>query len=33
VLRRDPVRVVLSILGILAALSALALVPFLLHRP
>jgi hypothetical protein len=33
VVRREPLRVLLSILGILAALAALALVPFLLHRP
>jgi hypothetical protein len=33
VLRREPLRVLLSILGILAALAVLALVPFLLHRP
>ena len=33
VVRREPLRVLLSVLGILAALAALALVPFLLHRP
>jgi hypothetical protein len=33
VLRREPLRVLLSILGIAAALAVLALVPFLLHRP
>ena len=33
VLRREPLRVLLSILGIVAALAVLALVPFLLHRP
>jgi hypothetical protein len=32
-LRREPLRVLLSVLGIVAALAALALVPFLLHRP
>jgi hypothetical protein len=31
VLRREPLRVLLSILGIAAALAVLALVPFLLH--
>lgn len=33
VVRREPVRVLLSILGIAAALAVLALVPFLLYRP
>lgn len=33
VVRREPLRVLLSVLGILAMLALLALVPFLLHRP
>lgn len=33
VFRREPLRVLLAILGIAAALAVLALVPFLLHRP
>jgi hypothetical protein len=33
VLRREPLRVLLAVLGIAAALAVLALVPFLLHRP
>jgi hypothetical protein len=33
VVRREPLRVVLSVLGILAMLALLALVPILLHQP
>jgi hypothetical protein len=33
VVRREPLRVLLTVLGILAMLSLLALVPILLHQP